>query len=192
MAVGQTVGGTMADSKSRLTTRAVQTAKHGMHADGGGLYLLVSSAATRSWIYRYQVEGRRREMGLGAFPAVSLAEARGRALSLRKALRIDGIDPLRLKREAAAAKAREQAEAQARAVSFMDVGAEYIATHARSWRNAKHASQWTSTLTTYAAPVFGAVPVAEIDRELVLKVLSPVWATKTETATRVRSRIDWC
>jgi integrase len=180
-------------TRARLTVKAVQAAGPGMHADGDGLYLNVMPSGTRAWIYRYQLDGKRREMGLGGFPLVSLADARSRALTIRAGIKSGGADPLAARREAAAEKARVAAEAKAAApkvATFGDVARDYIRAHRASWRNPKHGAQWDSTLRTYAEPVFGATPVEAIDRELVLKVLMPIWATKTETATRVRSRIE--
>jgi integrase len=177
----------------RLSVKGVQHAPPGMHADGGGLYLNVHATGTRSWIYRYQLDGKRREMGIGGYPLVSLADARARALTIRAGLKSGGTDPLVAKRQAAVEKARVAAESQAVAATvttFGDVARDYIRAHRASWRNPKHGAQWDSTLRTYAEPVFGATPVDAIDRELVLKVLMPIWATKTETATRVRSRIE--
>jgi integrase len=180
-------------NRNRLTVKAVQAVGPGMHPDGDGLYLSVVPSGARSWILRYQCDGKRREMGIGGFPLVSLAEARVRALAIRAGIKNGGVDPLIAKREAAAEKARAAAEARAaapKATTFGDVARDYIRAHRASWRNAKHALQWDSTLRTYAEPVFGATPIEAIDRELVLKVLTPIWATKTETATRVRSRIE--
>jgi integrase len=176
---------------TRLTVKGVQHALPGMHADGGGLYLHVHATGTRSWIYRYQLDGKRREMGIGGYPLISLADARLRALTLRAGLKIGGADPLAARREAAAEARRAVVTApEPKVTTFLDVAHEYIRAHRASWRNAKHALQWDSTLRTYAVPVFGATPIDAIDRALVLKVLAPIWATKTETATRVRSRIE--
>ena len=158
-----------------------------MYADGGGLYLQVSAARTKSWIFRYRMNGRKtpRDMGLGPVHTVTLAEAREKARDARKLI-LDGVDPVEAKR------ARKQAQAleAASAMVFKDCAEKYIAAHRAGWSNAKHANQWTSTLETYAYPVFGSLPVASIDTALMMKVLEPIWTTKTETASRVRGRIE--
>jgi integrase len=159
--------------------------KPGMHADGGGLYLQVTASGAKSWIFRFMLHGRAREMGLGPLHTISLAEARERARECRK-LRLDGIDPV----EARKAKRAEERLAAATAMTFEQCAARYIAAHRAGWRNPKHAAQWPSTLKTYAYPVFGSLPVALIDVGLVMKTLEPVWQTKPETASRVRGRIE--
>ena len=173
-------------TQKSFTVKTADAAKTGMHGVGQGLWLLVSKTGTKSWVFRYQIAGKARSMGLGSYPSVGLAEARHRAQAARDQIRRDGIDPLAQKAEAA----RQAEESRAKAATCMDVAREYIAAHRPSWRNPKHGDQWHNTLVKYAEPVFGATPVAEIDRTLVLEVLRPIWTTKTETATRVRSRIE--
>ena len=124
-------------------------------------------------------------MGLGAVHTVSLSAARDAAAECRVMVR-DGIDPIA--RSNALKKAGRVAEAKAR--TFKECAAAYIEAHRASWKNAKHADQWGNTLAQYAYPVFGDLPVAAIDTGLVLKVLEPIWKTKTETASRVRGRIE--
>jgi integrase len=190
----------MARAIHRLSTVAVRNAKPGMHADGGGLYLQATQAAdhtvSKSWLFRFttgrtvtsQSGNQRREerqMGLGSVADVSLAEARERAAECRQ-LRKQGIDPIESRR---AAKA-ERLVAAAKAMTFEQAAAAYIASHRAGWRNPKHAAQWKATLATYASPVFGKLPVSSIDTGLVLKALEPIWATKPETAGRVRGRIE--
>ena len=164
-----------------------RTKEKGLYADGGGLYLQISAAGTKSWIFRYRMNGRKtpRDMGLGPLHTVTLAEAREKAREARKLI-LDGVDPIEAKR------ARKQAQAleAASAMVFKDCAEKYIAAHRAGWRNAKHANQWTSTLETYAYPDFGSLPVASIDTALVMKVLEPIWTSKTETASRVRGRIE--
>lgn len=172
--------------------------KPGMHADGGGLYLLVGRSGAKSWIYRYRQRGRRapRDMGLGPLHTVTLAEARDKALACRKQ-RLDGIDPIEARR---AQKQQAQLE-RAKAMTFEQCAKEYITDNRGSWKNPKHAAQWPSTLETYVYPIFGSLPVRAIDTELVSKVLKqPVdgatgddkrlWYQKTESASRVRQRIE--
>ena len=124
-------------------------------------------------------------MGLGAYPDVTLKEARERADDARR-LRRRGIDPINDRREAKIA----EAIATAKQTTFVTAAHGYIRSHGPGWRNAKHAGQWTSTLATYAFPIFGHLPVRSIDTELVLKALEPIWIEKPETASRVRGRIE--
>ena len=157
----------------------------GMYHDGGGLYLQVSAAGAKSWIYRFMLDGRAREMGLGPLNVISLAEARKRAAECRKS-RLDGIDPIEARR---AQRGRRKLEA-GRAMTFDKCAAAYIEAHKASWKNGKHAEQWRGSLRNYASPVFGSSPVQAIDLGLVMKALEPVWRTKSETASRVRGRIE--
>jgi integrase len=170
----------------RLTALKVGrlTARPGMHPDGGGLYLQVTENGA-SWIYRYMLNGRAREMGLGPLALFGLQDARAKALDARK-LRHEGIDPIEARK---AARARERLDA-AKAMTFKQCAEAYINAHRAGWRNAKHAAQWETTLATYAGPVINALPVQTIDTALVLKVLEPIWATKPETASRLRGRVE--
>lgn len=162
-----------------------QDLKPGMYADGLGLYLQVRAGNAKSWILRYRIDGKLRDMGLGPLHSVSLAEAREKAALCRTA-RLSGLDPLEERRTTKAAKLIEAA----RAIAFEKCAESYIAAHKDGWKNGKHASQWTATLQTYVYPIFKGKAVAEIDDELVLKVLKPIWREKTETASRVRGRIE--
>ena len=176
----------MARAIGRLTALAVTRAKaQGMYADGGGLYLLVSSTGAKSWIFRYMKDKKRRDMGLGPLHAMPLADARQKAADCRKQL-ADGLDPLA---EKEAARKAAQIEA-AKAMTFKACAEAYIKAHAAGWKNAKHGDQWRNTLATYAYPAFGDLPVHSVDTGLVMKVLEPIWSTKTETASRVRGRIE--
>ena len=180
--------GAMARQRDRLTALKVDRLKAlGLHADGGGLYLQIKAAGARSWIFRYRTGGRTtpRDMGLGSAADVSLADARRKADSYRDALR-DGIDPIDARKRADAAAVMDAAKA----IRFKDCATAYIASQKDGWRNTKHAAQWTSTLAAYASPLIGALPVAEVDTALVVKVLSPIWQSKTETASRLRGRIE--
>ena len=171
---------------SRLSALAVSRAKKpGLHPDGGGLYLQVSVNGAKSWVYRFMIDGRARYMGLGALLAVPLAAARTKAAEAR-ALRAVGVDPIEA-RNAERVKARLEA---ARTITFKDAAERYIEAHEAGWRNAKHAAQWRSTLATYVYPVFGSLAVQDVDDAVVMKVLEPIWTTKTETASRVRGRIE--
>jgi integrase len=176
----------MARQLERLTHKGVLAKRSpGYFADGGGLYLQVSSAGTKSWIFRYTRNGKSREMGLGPLHTVSLSESRGKAADGRRQL-LAGVDPIEARK---AAKANLRLDAS-KARTFSDCAAAYIKAHRAGWKNAKHASQWESTLETYAAPKIGALPVQAIDTGLVMSVLEPIWTTKTETASRLRARIE--
>jgi integrase len=156
-----------------------------MHPDGAGLYLQVSAGGTKSWIFRFMLNHRAREMGLGPVDAIPLAEARKRAAECRR-MRHDGIDPI----EARKAERDQKKLEAAKAMTFDACAAAYIEAHKPSWKNAKHRDQWPNTLNTYASPVFGSLPVQAIDVGLVMKALEPIWQTKPETASRLRGRIE--
>ena len=157
----------------------------GKYNDGQGLILHVITADRRNWILRYMRGGKERMMGLGSAGDVSLDEAREKAQAARKllAMHVDPIDNRRAEQKAAQTQ-------QTALTTFTAAASAYIAAHEAGWRNAKHAQQWQNTLATYAEPVIGAMPVTEIDANLVLRVLLPIWNTKPETASRVRSRIE--
>lgn len=166
----------------KLSARKVATIKEaGYHADGGGLYLQVSPGGSKSWILRFRHAGKRPEMGLGSANIISLAEARDAAQSIRKKLH-SGNDPLAVKR---AAKAKA-----ASIPTFWDMATSYIKERRSGWKNAKHADQWTNTLETYAKPLIGRRRINQIETDDILAVLRPIWASKTETASRVRQRIE--
>lgn len=175
-----------------LTSLAVRNAKPGRHADGGGLYLLVKKTGARSWVYRFMLNGKSRDVGLGpaaGVDAISLANARDKAAALR--LKVNaGIDPL-AERQAQAAEAHAEAQAAKIAgVTFKAVAEAYIAANEDSWRNAKHRQQWRNTLATYVYPIIGDLPVAEIDTSHITAILDPIWNEKSETASRIRGRIE--
>lgn len=171
---------------NKLTALQVKNAKSaGYLSDGGGLYLRVSTAGKRSWVFIFDRDGRRREMGLGPFPDVSLEDARQQAMTQRKVL-LAGDDPIDQRQ---AAQLSKKADA-AKLVTFRAAAERYIESQRSGWKNAKHAAQWESTLQAYAFPIVGEVSVAQIDTGLVLKVIEPIWREKTETASRVRGRIE--
>lgn len=172
-----------------LKALKIKHAGEGMHADGNGLYLRVGPTGGKSWIFRYQLHGKRREMGLGTLAEKSVVEARAEAAELRKIARA-GVDPIEARRQGRAAQKEAAHAATARKTTFRDVAEDYIETKRAGWANAKHAAQWASTLETYAYPFIGDLPVAEITTDDVLNILRPLWTTKTETATRVRQRIE--
>ncbi len=161
--------------------------KAGYHFVGGasGLALQVSPSGARSWILRATVGTRRRDIGLGGFPDVTLAGAREAARTAREKIK-NGIDPV----EESKAKRSALAAAQASALTFSDAAAKYIAAHESGWKNAKHAAQWSATLETYAYPTIGKIRVSEIETAHVVSILESIWKTKTETASRLRGRIE--
>ena len=170
----------------RLSALAVAKMKEaGYYADGKGLYLRVLASGGKSWAFIFARHGRSREMSLGPYPDISLEVARQLAFNCRQQVR-EGIDPIEQRRQTKAVNLVESAKA----ITFAEAAEQYIAKESASWKNAKHQSQWVNTLSTYAFPVFGRVPVAMIDKALVLKVLSPIWPEKLETATRLRQRIE--
>jgi len=182
----------------RLTALKVTRAvgKPGMYADGGGLYLQVTKGGA-SWIYRFMLNGRAREMGLGPLVLFGLQEARAKAMDARR-LRHQGIDPI----EARNAAHMKLWLDSAKTMTFNQCADAYIKAYRAGWRNAKHATQWQSTLGTYANPIMGMLPVQAIDTALVMKVLeqevrdepngisAPLWTVKSETASRLRGRIE--
>ncbi|MHB0973153.1 MAG: tyrosine-type recombinase/integrase [Thiobacillus sp.] len=172
-----------------LTELKIKHAKPGYWLDGDGLYLQVSQSGAKSWIYRFQLNGKRREMGLGSLVDVSAKDARRRAAEAR-ALVHNKIDPLEYRKQQASEAAARAAQIAAGAITFKKVSLEYIEANRAGWKNVKHVSQWENTLATYAYPVIGDTPVGEIDTAMVLEVLNPIWIIKTETATRLRGRIE--
>jgi len=139
----------------------------------------------RSWTFRYEIDGKRREMGLGPLSTRGLAEARTKAKELRQQL-LDNIDPLEAREAARRAKFAEQA----RTMTFRQCAKLYLDLHQDGWKSAKHREQWTSSLKNYIFPVLGDLSVADIDPAAVMKVVEPIWTTKTETASRIRGRIE--
>jgi integrase len=176
----------MARTLNRLSNFKVERAKQpGMYADGGGLYLRVAEGGSKQWVFRYTVDGRLRDMGMGPEHTLTLAEARERATQARK-LRLDGIDPIEHKRAQRAAAAAEAAKA----MTFKECAEGFIKDNEAEWTNPKHRKEWETTLSTYVYPDLGRLSVAAIDTPLVLKVLKPLWERIPETASRVRGRIE--
>lgn len=170
----------------KLTPLGVSRASRpGYYGDGAGLWLQVSSAGTKSWIFRFTLRGKSREMGLGPLHTVSLADARVKAKVCRQQL-LDGQDPIDAKEAAKLALELERAKS----LTFDQCAASYIKAHRSGWRNPKHAAQWETTIANYASPVFGCLPVAAVDTAFVIKALEPIWTEKTETASRLRGRIE--
>lgn len=173
---------------NQLTAIELKTLDEGWHADGGNLYLFVRGAS-RGWVFRYTApDGKRRNMGLGGFPAVSLAVARREATKLREQVKnpLDRKDPIA---EGQAKRLQARLDA-AKRTTFAEAASAFIKAKSAGWGNAKHIQQWGNTLATYAYPIIGVLPVEAVDTALVLKVLEPIWPTKTETASRLRGRIE--
>ncbi len=168
---------------SAMTVRHLERA--GRYPDGGGLYLQVTPSGGKSWLFRYHLNKRERNMGLGPLEFVSLAEAREKARAARLLL-YKGEDPLGEK----AGRWASRQEEQPKGVTFKDGMVAYIDANKGAWRNDKHTQQWSSTLETYALPHFGKKLLADIDTADVLKALKPIWMTKAETASRLRGRIE--
>jgi integrase len=192
----------MARTIHRLSPAKVMNAKVGRYADGGGLYLqvvpLAGGGLGRSWFFRYAapsgatriskagLEHRaERQMGLGPTHTISLAEAREAAREARKLL-LQGVDPL----DAKTTQRASQRVARARGATFNECATAFVASRESTWRNEVHRRQWTTTLSTYAGPIIGALPVEAVDTALVMKVLGPLWQRAPETGSRLRGRIE--
>lgn len=166
---------------SKLTqtfVRSVQTP--GSYHDERGLLLRVGASGGKRWVFRYQFANRRHDLGLGAFPDVSLKAARLAVDTFRLALS-QGVDPL---------TRRSAVQSMPTGVTFRQEAERYISTHRPSWRNARHAQQWSHSLRDHVYPLLGEQPVATLDTEQVLEVLMPIWQLIPETAFRLRNRIE--
>ena len=175
-----------------LTAKKVEREKRpGRYHDGHGLYLQVVNANNKSFLLRYERDGRERWYGLGPTHTVTLKDARERARAARLLL-LDGVDPIDHRK----AERARLAAARAKALTFREAAERYHAQHESKWRNRKHAAQFLSTLKAYAYPVLGNMAVSDVDTPAVLRAIEPHWLTKTETMSRVRGRIesvlDWC
>ncbi|PYG00800.1 integrase [Thioalkalivibrio sp. ALE21] len=163
---------------NKLSARQVKTATTGKHEDGGGLRLVASASGSKKWVLRLMVNGKRREMGLGAYPDVSLASARENASAYRTLAR-NGVDPIATR----SACTKE-------IPTFESCAASFIRAHRSGWKNPKHQRQWVRTLKQYARSKIGKKRVDTITTEDILEILTPIWTTKTETAKRVQGRIE--
>ena len=184
-----------------LTPLQVKNAKPGRHADGSGLHLLVKASGARSWVFRYMINGKSRDMGLSRCPeAIAIMEKTGRdELTLAQARDIAaicrlkvkaGIDPLVEREQAQADAIAEARQRQAASVTFRQAAVTYLDAREDGWRNAKHRQQWHNTLATYVYPHIGELPVGDVETQHVLHILEPIWRSKAETASRVRGRIE--
>lgn len=185
----------MAKGIHRLTALQIEKAKKpGRIADGGGLYLQVTVGSDdrirRSWLVRYRLNGKTREMGLGPLEIMDLGDARDAAKQARKRAG-QQIDPI----EARESERAQAAQASAPKLTFKQAAEKFIDTHESGWSNPKHRQQWRNTLDTYAYPAFGSKPITEVTRADIIGVLDPIWKEKTETASRVMNRcvrvLEW-
>ncbi len=182
----------MSSRKELGALAVINIKRRGTNFVGGvtGLAVNVIESGSRSWILRYQVGGKRRDMGLGGYPSVTLAQAKDAARTAR-ALLAQGIDPIEHSRAARSKLISERAAA----IAFAQAASQYIETHESGWRNAKHAQQWRNTIEAYATPIIGNVLVRDVALPQVLSILEPIWKTRTETASRLRGRmesvLDW-
>lgn len=158
--------------------------KAGVHRVDRGLYVQVRPDGSRSWILRFRLHGRARAMGLGSLHLVPLTEARAKAIRAQRLL-LDGQDPIEARRAD-----RKTETLRTLTPTFASCAREYIKSQKAAWSNAKHAYQWLQSLETYAFPSIGNLPVEEVTVDLVLQVLKPIWTTKSETAGRIRGRIE--
>ena len=175
----------MRDSNRLTAIKVAKINKPGRDGDGNGLVLQVSKWGTKAWLFRFERDGRERQMGLGPVNVLTLAEAREKTRECRKTL-LNGLDPIETRRSD---RMRARVEA-ARGVTFRQCAEHYITAHEAAWRNDKHRAQWKSTLATYAYPTIGNLSVFAVDTALVLKIIEPLWRTKSETASRIRGRIE--
>jgi integrase len=177
----------MVQKLQRLTALAVsRLSKPGLHADGGGLYLRVGRNGAKRWAFRFTLSNRPHEMGFGGLGKVSLADARKKASDARLLLS-EGRNPLVHRQEI---QTEHDAKEKTRSRTFDQCAELYIAAHEIAWKNEKHRQQWRNTLATYVSPVFGSISVQDVDTDYVLKVIEPIWSEKTETASRLRGRIE--
>ena len=182
--------------KSRLNFAFVKSVKHSgnngpdKYHDEHGLFLRVRASGSKHWFWRGTVQGRRRELGLGAFPYVSLADARDKALDYRRIANSGRVPATAPKPDAPRTARASRRSAKSRAPAFRKLASEVIDFHRPTWRNPRSAAQWESTLRDYAYPAFGDKPVDRITSADVLRALHPIWNTKRETAKRTRQRIS--
>jgi len=172
----------------KLSARTVTTRKRpGRYGDGGGLYLEVAPGGSRAWIFRYRspLTKKARYMGLGALHSVGLPEAREKAATQRNLI-LSGLEPIEVREEVEHKRAAEATQA----MTFSQCAKAYIESHRPGWRNVKYGDQWENTIATYCDPVIGSLAVQDVDTGVVLKILEPIWATKPETASRLRGRIE--
>lgn len=166
----------------KITDLAVRKlSKPGVHRAGDGLYIRVTESGSKHWIHRFNLDGKAHWMGLGPYPEITLDQASDKALEARRH-RLAGKNPI-AERDAENSRKRG-------ALTFQECADQYIASHRSGWKNPKHVNQWTNTIATYCGPIIGKLPVKQVDVAHIMRVLDPIWATKAETASRVRGRIE--
>lgn len=176
----------MAKNINKLSALKIKNAtKPGLYGDGLGLWLQVGPTGAKSWSFRYMLAGKARQMGMGSIHTFSLSDARQKALEARQLVHA-GIDPIEQNK---ATRATLRAE-EAKAITFEQAAAQYIKANEKAWTSDKHAAQWTASLTAYAYPVVGKLPVAMVETAHISKILDPIWQEKTATASRLRGRIE--
>lgn len=181
----------LTDLKIKAKLREVQdlqystNAKNALIGDGEGLYLGISKSGTASWLFRYMDHGKAKSVGLGGYPSTSLQIARDKAQTMRDA-RTGGVDPAQAKKETILEQKLQQAEAK----TFETCALEFIEFSRPSWKSIKHGQQWTNSLTRYAFPVIGKKGIGDIHADDIVRILTPIWRKKQETASRVRGRIE--
>ena len=179
-------GGAIVQKLQRLSALAVnRTTKPGLYGDGGGLYLRVGRNGAKRWAFRFMLNSRQHEMGFGGLNKVSLADARKKAGDARLLLS-EGRSPLIHRHE----NAEKQSAKGNRSMTFDQCAEVYISAHEVAWKNEKHRQQWRNTIATYVSPVFGSAPVQKVDTDHIIRVIEPIWSKKTETARRLRGRIE--
>ena len=165
-----------------LTARTIESTRGpGLHHDGNGLYLQVSPSGGKTWIYRFQCNGRRRDMGLGPTRLFTLAEVRDKAYEAGRKVR-DGKDPIE--------ERKLLRKKQPTGINFQDAASAFIEAKSPGWKNKKHCQQWSNTIKTYCNPAIGSIAVDKIDTQLVLGCLKSIWLEKPETASRFRGRVE--
>ena len=178
----------MAKLINRLTAKAIDNlSRPGNHHDGYGLYLQVTKTGGKSWLLKYMLNGKAREMGLGSYHDVGLEAAR-KARDAQRALlkgpaRVDPVEVLQAQRSQSTVDA-------SKSKTFNECASAYIEAHKAGWRNAKYPKEWAASLETYVDPIFGKLPISAVDTGMVMTVLEPIWRMKTELANRIRGRIE--
>jgi integrase len=176
----------MSRAINKLSAKQVNSlSEPGYYGDGNGLWLQISKYGTKSWVYRYSLDKKSHEMGLGSISDLSLAQARLVSKRHRDEVR-DGIDPIQARKRSRL----NNIQAAAGLKTFDECSKSLIEAKQSGWKNTKHRQQWENTLSQYASPILGNLPVSDIDTALVVRVLEPIWGQKTETARRLRSRIE--
>ena len=176
----------MAKQINKLSVRGIKSQnKSGRYADGNGLYLQVGKSGAKSWLFRYMLDGKSREMGLGSIRIETLSQAREKAKHCKKLLK-SGTDPIRDRQKHIAIEKADNKEM----LSFQKCTEGYLKAHSASWRSARHAGIWLSSVKRFAYPIVGSIHVNKIERGHIMNILDPIWREKTDTASRLRGRLE--